>query len=209
MYRSLERELEGVREAEQELDSDRRKRARQDDEVVIRELTNRQKTALKKSDIKCDRLHNLTYHDNLNAINSNDQINRNPYYYHELLPESNNKYNWFRALRSWRFGYKKQRGYESLELYWEIQCGNCGNLYLTGSSEEFIGKCCNPIEKAMNDPERYDYPKLEALTPYLRSLTSDKEFCHSSHCYNNRLAFGATGVENDEGIQKYLLISYL
>jgi hypothetical protein len=169
------------------------KKVREDDEYREEEKRRRDREERIKSNTECDRLNSLTYFDNLNAYYSNDKINRNPYYYHKKFPDSNNNYNWFRALRSETCAFKKTSGYQSLELYWDKSCDECDAKYLNESSRDFRSKCCYPVES--ND----NFPKFKELIPALRELANNEEFCRNSQCYNNRLAFGATGVDNDEG----------
>jgi hypothetical protein len=72
-----------------------------------------------------------------------DAKDSNPYYKHALFPESHNKHDWPKAIKgSWQFGYRRTRGYVSLEFFWNKECGNCGATYLNGSSKNFSMKCC-------------------------------------------------------------------
>ena len=71
-------------------------------------------------------------------------------------------------------------------------------VLLDESSHEFRTKCCTPVD---DESDGKEFPKFDKLTPYLRELAlNNSEFCRNSRCYNNRLAFGATGIDNDSGM---------
>ena len=119
----------------------------------------------------------------------------NPYYNHSLFKESHNKYDWHKASKgSWRIGHQRTTGYKSLEFFWNKLCGNCGATYLNGSSKAFRIKCCK--DSLFGGV----CPPLEPLIDEIGELVLDSaEFCRNAHSYNNRLSFGATGVDNDKG----------
>jgi hypothetical protein len=124
-----------------------------------------------------------------------DAKDSNPFYKHPLFAESHNKFDWPKAINgSWQFGHRRSRGYASLEFFWNKECGNCGATYLNGSSKAFRIKCCKD--------SLYDgtCPPLQPLIDEIGNLiVEDSEFRRLGHSYNNRLSYGATGVENEKG----------
>jgi hypothetical protein len=124
-----------------------------------------------------------------------DAKDSNPYYKHALFAESHNKYDWPKAINeSWQFGYRRTPGYVSLEFFWNKECGNCGATYLNGSSKAFRMKCC---KDSLFDGK---CPPLQPLIDDIGNLIiGDSEFRRLGHSYNNRLSYGATGVDNEKG----------
>ena len=67
-------------------------------------------------------------------------------FFDNLVCDDPKECNAFKAINgSWQFGYRKQRGYKSLEFFWSECCGNCSATYLNGSSESFKSKCCRNL----------------------------------------------------------------
>jgi hypothetical protein len=74
-----------------------------------------------------------------------------------------------------------------------VHCGACGTSYLNDSSENFRGKCCKTIQ---NESCRELQPLIPEVLNVLKSLPN---FGRQLHGYDNRISFGATGVENAKG----------
>jgi hypothetical protein len=151
----------------------------------------RKLTGDKKAAEKADEIANEDYASNFNL----PLRDRNAFYKNEtFFKDSHNKYNWPKAIAgSWRFGHRRQPGYNSLEFHWSESCDHCGTSYLNGSSNSFRMKCCKFNQ---NDSCR----ELQPLIPEIDEvLKRSPNFGRQSHGYNNRLSFGATGVENGKG----------
>jgi hypothetical protein len=120
---------------------------------------------------------------------------RNPFYKNwEYFKNSHNKYDWQKAIaQSWHFGHRRQPGYNSLEFHWSEECGFCHASCLKGSSKTFRMKCCKHSQIGSCE-------ELQPLIPEIVTvLQTSSNFGRQSHGYNNRLSFGATGVDNGKG----------
>ena len=119
----------------------------------------------------------------------------NPYYQNDKFVKSNAENDWFNAIKSdkW-FGFRRVRGYKSLQYFWNRFCPNCGCRFLSGQSDAFLSKCCRTTQEASYPPER-------PLTPaILKAIKDDPaEMSANATTINNILAFGATCVDNDNG----------
>jgi hypothetical protein len=120
---------------------------------------------------------------------------RNAFYKNwDYFKDSHNKYDWPKAIsESWQFGHRRQPGYTSLEFHWSEECGLCHTSYLNGSSSAFRMKCCKLGQMGSCED-------LQPLIPeILTALETSPNFGRQSHGYNNKLSFGATGVDNSKG----------
>ena len=70
----------------------------------------------------------------------------NPYYKHHEFVNSHNDNDWEKAKQSEMFGFQRMQGHQSLELYWNKKCPECGAMYLDGESPAFMTKCCGSFK---------------------------------------------------------------
>lgn len=117
------------------------------------------------------------------------------YYSHPLFSDSRKNHNWYdAALSQLYFGYRRQKGYKSLEIYPNIQCSDCGQHYFNTQTVAFRKKCCKPIKQGLMKP-------LEPLTPLISEVLL-QDYQHMGKCanyYNNSLCICSTGVANGTG----------
>jgi len=92
------------------------------------------------------------------------------------------------------FGHILHKQYQTLEGFWTERCEECGAAYLDGTPSTFVAKCCQ--RKTL---ERV--PNLLGMITAIRKVfqTEPYHLMKNGLLYNNQLAFGATGVENDHG----------
>ena len=101
-------------------------------------------------------------------------------------------------------GVRQQRrhaAFKSIEQYWDYEhpCGHCGRVWLGGSTAGLRMKCCQ-------GGRMWDLTCpfiLHSMPQVLDIGFFDSDFVHSSNQYNNILAMGAVGVENDKPTRGY------
>ena len=155
------------------------------------QATNAASHARRREDIAIEQRQSVGYEDNF--VLPVRQCN--PYYKNPKFVKSNQDNDWHKAVKSDKyFGFRRVPKYESLQLFWNRSCPNCGCRYLNSQSDSFITKCCRASQEMSYPPER-------RLTPMiLKAIKEDPAHmsCNAT-TYNNILAFGATCVENDCG----------
>jgi hypothetical protein len=90
------------------------------------------------------------------------------------------------------------RKFMPIEQEWSVSCDKCQCMHLASDAKVFLRKCCLDGK----DLQFSDYPNLEPLDEVIvAAITADVSgnFSRNSSSYNNMLAFGATGVENESG----------
>lgn len=83
-------------------------------------------------------------------------------------------------------------------MLWNLHCQyGCGYIHLSGASQAELKNCCMTGSTSYASTQ---YPHLRPLPSKLSSYIQDTaNFSRISSTYNNILAMGATGVENDRG----------
>ena len=119
----------------------------------------------------------------------------NPYYQNSKFVKSNEENDWFNAIKSDKyFGFRRVKGYESLQLFWNRSCPNCGCRFLNTQSDSFLTKCCRTSQEVSYPPE------LPVTPGILKAIKDDPvEMSTNATTTNNILAFGATCVDNNTG----------